>query len=113
MRPSRGSGSGSTVPALLHAWPAGKVTGIRACDGFIVDIQWQDHKVIDYRIRAKSLHGRSSSKWKIQDGDGLEIMKHGTNSVGIWLGLGLCYARKGTGYMLIRIVHKVTMQHLQ
>jgi len=53
MRPSRGSGSGSTVPALLHAWPAGKVTGIRACDGFIVDIQWQDHKVIDYRIRAK------------------------------------------------------------
>ncbi len=38
------------LPALPKAWPAGKVTGLRARGGFTVDIAWSGGKVTDYRI---------------------------------------------------------------
>jgi alpha-L-fucosidase 2 len=41
------------LPGLPKAWPAGKVSGLRARGGFTVDIEWQDGKVTRYRIASK------------------------------------------------------------
>jgi len=38
------------LPALPKAWPAGKVSGLRARGNFTVDIEWKDGQVTRYRI---------------------------------------------------------------
>ncbi|GAB6165925.1 hypothetical protein JCM19992_19250 [Thermostilla marina] len=38
------------LPALPDSWPNGRVTGLRARGGYIVDFQWRDGKVLQYRI---------------------------------------------------------------
>lgn len=40
------------LPALPDAWPQGKVTGMKARGGHVVDFSWKDRKVTDYKIRS-------------------------------------------------------------
>ena len=56
------------LPALPAAWPAGKVTGLRARGGFTVDIEWQHGKVTNYHItapQAREIKVRVNGKVKI------------------------------------------------
>lgn len=41
------------LPTLPAAWKAGSVKGICARGGYIIDMEWKDGKVTDYRIRQR------------------------------------------------------------
>ena len=48
------SGQVDLLPALPGAWASGKVTGLRACGGYEVDIEWQAGKLVRAVIRGVS-----------------------------------------------------------
>ena len=42
------------LPALPHAWPTGRVTGLRARGGFTVDVAWSDGKMQEAIVHAQN-----------------------------------------------------------
>ncbi len=58
------------LPALPKAWPAGKVTGLRARGGFTVDIEWKDGKLRQYRILSAQ-----PREVKVRIGDQVSVVK--------------------------------------
>jgi len=41
------------LPSLPDAWPAGKVTGLKARGGVVVDIEWEDGMLTEATLRAE------------------------------------------------------------
>ncbi|MBT3292569.1 MAG: glycoside hydrolase family 95 protein, partial [Victivallales bacterium] len=39
------------LPSLPKAWPTGKVTGLKARGGFVVDIAWKDGQLVSAQVR--------------------------------------------------------------
>lgn len=58
------------LPALPEEWPEGKVTGLRARGGYIVDIAWRDGKVKTAKV--KSINGKPT-KVILPDGTTYDI----------------------------------------
>jgi alpha-L-fucosidase 2 len=57
------SGEIELLPALPSAWPSGKVTGLRARGGFMVDMTWKDHE-----LTSATLLGRSDASCRVRYG---------------------------------------------
>lgn len=60
------------LPALPSAWPDGKVSGLRACGGFEVDIRWADGRLVEARI--SSLLG-NTARIRIAGRDAVHILQ--------------------------------------
>ena len=58
------------LPSLPKAWPTGRVTGLKARGGFVVDIEWKDG-VLD-EVKVKSLNG---SPLTLKQGEHLRQIK--------------------------------------
>ena len=55
--------AGMWKAALPGEWPKGSMTGLRACGGFEVDLEWSDDKLITAALRAP-LGGKASVRYR-------------------------------------------------
>lgn len=69
VRDAEGNYEIELLPALPNAWLNGKVTGLRARGGFIVDVAWKDGTL--YSADVKSLQGKTAS---LRYGDMLKFL---------------------------------------
>ncbi len=58
------------LPALPNSWPAGRVTGLKLRGGLTIDLEWEDMKLIRYRIES-SLGG----KYLLRHGDTIKTIE--------------------------------------
>jgi alpha-L-fucosidase 2 len=62
------------LPALPHAWKSGRVTGLCARGGFVVDLSWENGQLLSASIHSKSAnsclvkYGAQSVKLQLQPG---------------------------------------------
>jgi alpha-L-fucosidase 2 len=70
------AGAIELLPALPKAWPSGSVKGLRARDGFVVDIAWSDGKLREITVRS-TLGGEC----KLRCGDKTITLKTRKNGV--------------------------------
>ena len=67
------------LPALPAAWPAGKVTGLRARGGFEIDIQWNEGRLQAATVRSVGgtvgtiRYGKSAIPLKIKPGEAVTL----------------------------------------
>ncbi|MDW7695867.1 glycoside hydrolase family 95 protein [Flammeovirgaceae bacterium SG7u.111] len=67
------------LPALPKAWANGSVKGLRARDGFEVDIEWEEGKLVQCKIKSllgKPLvvrHGEKTLEYSIAEGETITI----------------------------------------
>ena len=57
------------LPALPDAWPEGSIQGIVARGGFVIGIQWKDHKLVN-----ASLQSRNGEMCLIHSAVALQVM---------------------------------------
>jgi alpha-L-fucosidase 2 len=80
------------LPALPSAWPAGRVTGLRAPGGFEIDLAWKDGAVD--RVSLRSLRGEVL---RLRRGAALRTLKTRAGQTVMFTGDSLRPSAEGRG----------------
>ncbi len=64
------------LPALPSAWPSGRVRGLKARGGFVVDISWADARLASAAVRSNAgarCRLADASRWVVRDAAAAEV----------------------------------------